>query len=615
MRVPAAGPVKQVEGVLGRRGVAGVERADPVHGGGEDRLVAVTGLGGGVGEVAQHREVEVGLAVGQELDFEILQRLVHRVHAAEQRRDHHRGAELGRHAVLVEVELGERAGREERGHELVDHVDRNVGRRYQAEEQHREPLGARGRAAEPEHRGQRGGRGREHAADEYGVRVAVHPALDRLARGGTVAGRLLQLGQAGVHQVVADVRAPGIVRGGGQRGASAVHRQPRHRLFAPPGPPGHPLDRVAVAIAGGEVHARVEARRVLPQNRLHPALALDERLPVHPRDRAEAGDAVRHADLGEGEPLGGLAGGLLRAQCLVRDPLLQPHDGGQRAAFHPELLEETGDERRGERRRRFGKALELGVTRLGPRLARAGDPGRRLVGRLQIVEPLHGAQRHPAHVLDQAQPEHRGHRPELADGEPRHLLERLDERADVVEADPALAVGDERDRQLVDPRVARQRAGGQHRQLAVVAAGEALLHLTDVLLHHVIVVQQPLAGGADVGAAIGGGGELGVRVIQGAAGVVEPGEERRAPPVRRHLREPLPRGHVLGPLGQVLGAEQLAADRAGQQIVADVGARSESAGEGAANVQRIDGEGLGSRVGTGAPGVVRSWGRDAGGVE
>ena len=39
-------------------------------------------------------------------------------------------------------------------------------------------------------------------------------------------------------------------------------------------------------------------------------------------------------------------GGLLRAQRLVGDPLLQPDHGGERAALDPELVEEAGDERR-----------------------------------------------------------------------------------------------------------------------------------------------------------------------------------------------------------------------------------------------------------------------------
>ena len=62
------------------------------------------------------------------------------------------------------------------------------------------------------------------------------------------------------------------------------------------------------------------------------------------------------------------------------------------------------------------------------------------VGRLQLVEPLHRAERHPAHVLDQAQPEHGRHRPQLADGEGGDLLEGRDEAGDVVEIDPALGV-------------------------------------------------------------------------------------------------------------------------------------------------------------------------------
>ena len=96
VRVPAARAVEQVERVLAAAAVAGVEGADPVDRGGHDRLVAFAGLAGRVGEVAQHREMEVRLAVGQELHLEILERLVHGVHAPEQRRDDDRGAELGR---------------------------------------------------------------------------------------------------------------------------------------------------------------------------------------------------------------------------------------------------------------------------------------------------------------------------------------------------------------------------------------------------------------------------------------------------------------------------------------------------------------------------------------
>ena len=66
----------------------------------------------GVGEVAQHGEVQVRVAVREVLHLEVLEGFVHRVHAVKQRRDHDRGAVFGRNAVLPQVELGQwRGGR------------------------------------------------------------------------------------------------------------------------------------------------------------------------------------------------------------------------------------------------------------------------------------------------------------------------------------------------------------------------------------------------------------------------------------------------------------------------------------------------------------------------
>jgi hypothetical protein len=97
--------VEEVERILALR-VAGIEGLYPLDRGGDDRRVVLPGLGRRVGEVAQHREVEMRLPVGQELHFQVLQRFVHRVDAAEEGGDDHGGTELGRHAVLVQIELG-----------------------------------------------------------------------------------------------------------------------------------------------------------------------------------------------------------------------------------------------------------------------------------------------------------------------------------------------------------------------------------------------------------------------------------------------------------------------------------------------------------------------------
>ncbi len=190
--------------------------------------------------------------------------------------------------------LGERAGREEGGDELVDHVDRDVDGRDQREQPApratpcapparpaRAPRRAppRCRPAIPPHE------------DEVGV--PQDPAVHRLAHAGPVAGGRLQLGEPLVDQVVAHV--------GAERGLRPVVRArpgELHRARGPrpppaaPGPPGDPLDDVAVLVAGGEGHPRVEPRGVLAQHRLDGALPLDERLPVQVRDGAQAGDAV-----------------------------------------------------------------------------------------------------------------------------------------------------------------------------------------------------------------------------------------------------------------------------------------------------------------------------------
>ena len=66
----------------------------------------------------------------------------------------------------------------------------------------------------------------------------------------------------------------------------------RDALLASAGPLARSAPPPSGTVAGGERHSRVEARRILAQHRLDPALPLDERLPVRPGDGAQARDAV-----------------------------------------------------------------------------------------------------------------------------------------------------------------------------------------------------------------------------------------------------------------------------------------------------------------------------------
>jgi hypothetical protein len=110
-----------------------------------------------------------------------------------------------------------------------------------------------------------------------------------------------------------------------------------------------------------------------------------------------------------------------------------------------------------------------------------------------------------------------------------------------------------------------------------------------VLLHHVVVVEQPLTGGTDIDTSVGGG-EPPVGLFEDAAGPIQPGEKRGLPAGASPGRQALTEGDLLGPLGQALGAEQLAANGSGEAVLAGIRAEQGSEeGEGAARTQRNGG--------------------------
>jgi hypothetical protein len=118
----------------------------------------------------------------------------------------------------------------------------------------------------------------------------------------------------------------------------------------------------------------------------------------------------------------------------------------------------------------------------------------------------------------------------------------------------------------------------------------------------VVVVQQPLTRGPDVLAAVGGGGEPGVGILQDPAGAVETLQQGSPPPPSPGgAGQALLRRQGLGPLTEMLGAEQLAANRAREQIFACVRTTSEETGEEAARIQRRDSANLGMLADWSAP--------------
>ncbi len=98
----------------------------------------------------------------------------------------------------------------------------------------------------------------------------------------------------------------------------------------------------------------------------------------------------------------------------------------------------------------------------------------------------------PPQVLEQDQAKHRGQGPQLADGQGRDLLERLDETRDPRLIELAVGVRDKCQGQGVDPGVARERARTQLRQHRVVAARKILTNLPQHLVDDMEIVGQPV---------------------------------------------------------------------------------------------------------------------------
>ena len=217
---------------------------------------------------------------------------------------------------------------------------------------------------------------------------------------------------------------------------------------------------------------RIDSRGVLPQDRLDVAALLEESVPVDRREQTEAEHAVTDRNL-----VGGLAV-MLAAEDLVGVGALRGQLGlevlerGHGPFLVPQELHQPDHER-------VAQAVEAGQEPgLAPDRGRVPRSGGWLrwaksapAQRGEEFGPLFGAAAflpapdHPLgqapEVLEEDQPEHGGQSPELADGQGCGLLERPDEPGDSRLVELAVAVGDQRQGQSIDPGIADQGRGSE----------------------------------------------------------------------------------------------------------------------------------------------------------
>jgi len=434
-------------------------------------------------------------------DFEIFEEAGGGGGGAEEGGDHDDGALVVGEA-LVEIEAGEGVGRHADGEQPVDDGEGGPGEGEGGDGQQEGAAPRRQGAGE-----QRGERQRQQGGERDKRRqieregAAFQEAAEASEDGNRTAEAAFEIAAAGIHEKVAHVALAPVgaglaaLGGHGDDGFGDVH-------LGAPGVAGEFFDLGAVAVAGAEIHQRMDAGGIAPQDGLGGAQGFDELLPVHGGERAHAGDGVAGGDvvggLGLVFALLGVIDGLAVLGEFLFDPVESQAEGGIDAV-------DVGDQLRDKRRGEGGGGADE-IAEGGDELARIGfDDLEEAIGPdeggVALAAAPGDALGDEVEVFDQRQPQHDGDGPEFAEGEGMDGLVGADEMRKVVGVHLAVAVADEFHDDIVDAGKSPAGPGGQAGQFAAVARREVDAGQFDLLLDQVIVVEQPLGGGGDAGAA------------------------------------------------------------------------------------------------------------------
>ncbi len=189
----------------------------------------------------------------------------------------------------------------------------------------------------------------------------------------------------------------------------------RHLRLLEPAVAGNGLDRMAIAIAGEEIHLPVNLGGVEAQRPIDLAHGLDKLAPVQGAQEAQTVDGVTDGDLVGGLVLAFEADQFLDGKSLVREPVLQPGPRQvHRRALAGQALRELRHEGAGQGQgglRHVGHHDDEMRGTLLRHILQALDPQ---VSQVAIMPSDRQAGSDPAQVFNQRQPEHDRNGPQLA---------------------------------------------------------------------------------------------------------------------------------------------------------------------------------------------------------
>ncbi len=189
-------------------------------------------------------------------------------------------------------------------------------------------------------------------------------------------------------------------------------------------------------------------------------------------------------------------------------------------------------------------------------------------GHVPLLATTGDAHSHPANVLQQSQPQHDREGPQLPQVQRFDGLVGSEEGRGIVAVDPTVLMGDQLQRDVVDPRKAGQGPAGQSRQLPAVPAGQMPPSQSDLLLDEIEVVEQPGLCRQDPLSRRRGGGDRVVGGHQNALVLRQPGEQPVSARTTIDKVTACQRGGVVFQLigAEEFGAQQLRVGVAGQPV-------------------------------------------------
>ncbi|MCY1400481.1 hypothetical protein D9M71_155710 [compost metagenome] len=236
---------------------------------------------------------------------------------------------------------------------------------------------------------------------------------------------LLQADPAVPHQVVTHV----LGHAGFELGiASQFDGAPCHARFGLRAMPGQAFDDMAVMIAGGKIHVRVDTGRVRAQHLFDMAEHFDELAPVGRCQQPQAGNAVA-----DGHLVGRLLLGIHLHQAFNGQPRLTQglfyprHWQNQRSALPLQATRQFGNKRGCHRRCRSRHVGNRQHYAFGVPLGDFNQAIGPVIGKVAVVPVGHYPRCYAPQILDQRQAQHDRDRPEFTQGQECHRLIRGDE--------------------------------------------------------------------------------------------------------------------------------------------------------------------------------------------